>query len=77
VHTLIIETEDTMTNARNYLVARFNADFNCPEFLDRTGVFWTLHVDKAQALTFDQAARALGWYPEAGVRAIKDAYAAV
>ena len=60
----------------NYLVARFNRDFQCPEFLDTTGVFWTLHVDKAQALTFEQACRACRqWHPEAAVRSVADAYA--
>ncbi len=65
-----------MKTAEAYLVARFNSDFGCVEFLDRTGVAWTLHHDKAQTLTFEQARRALGWYPEAAVRSFADAYAA-
>lgn len=45
-----------MTNeepAAMYL-SRWNHDFNCPEYVRPTSE-WTIHLDKAQVFTFDEA----------------------
>jgi hypothetical protein len=59
---------EIMANNENeilYALARFNFDFNCPEYMSKNGCDYTLHPDKAQAYTFEQA---LHWHKYFGGR---------
>jgi len=51
-----------------HLITRWNYDFDAPEFISTDGVFWTLHLDKAQAFhTFEAACRALPIFNGRGI----------